>query len=100
MSPIQVGYWSVRGIAEPIHMYLAYKEIPFEKKTYTFSNMTEWTENDKKSLELDFANIPYLIDGDVKICQSNTILRYLEKKYGYYYTGDVVHDLKLDVAIE
>jgi glutathione S-transferase len=38
--------------------------------------------NVKQSLGLDFPNLPYLIDGDVKISQSIAILRYLGRKYG------------------
>ena len=31
---------------------------------------------------LDFPNLPYLIDGDVKLTQSLAIMRYLGRKYG------------------
>ena len=100
MSTITIGYWALRALVEPIHLYLAYKEVPFEKKTYTFDNASEWLDTDKANLGIEFPNIPYLIDGDVKLAQSNTILKYLEGKYGSYFTGDLVHDLKLDVMLE
>jgi len=35
----------------------------------------------KNTLGLDFPNLPYLIDGDIKITQSNAILRYIARKY-------------------
>lgn len=35
----------------------------------------------KKDLPLDFPNVPYLIDGEVKISQSIAILRYLGRKF-------------------
>ncbi|CAG2183058.1 unnamed protein product, partial [Oppiella nova] len=41
----------------------------------------EWYDN-KQSLGLDFPNLPYYIDGDVKLTQSLTIMRYLSKKHG------------------
>ena len=43
----------------------------------------EWAEwlSEKDKLGLDFPNLPYIIDGDVKITQTATILRYLGKKY-------------------
>lgn len=45
----------------------------------TFSK-EEWFKL-KPTLPLDFANLPYLYDGDVKISQSIAILRYLGRKY-------------------
>ncbi|XP_013920029.1 PREDICTED: glutathione S-transferase 2-like [Thamnophis sirtalis] len=46
------------------------------------SNMeeSEWTSV-KEKLGLDFPNLPYLIDGDRKISQSNAILRYIARKH-------------------
>lgn len=100
MSNIKVGYWAIRGLVEPIHMYLEYKEVPYEKTAYTTETASDWLEKDKKELGIFFPNLPYLIDGDVKLSQSNTILRYLEKKFGNYYTGDVGDDMKLDILLE
>ena len=99
MSAIKVGYWDIRGLVEPIHMYLSYKDIPYEKTSYTFQNMGKWGE-DKQNLGIEFANIPYIIDGDVKMTQSNCILKYLELKYGSFCTGDAAHDIKLDMMLE
>ncbi|XP_068125629.1 glutathione S-transferase Mu 1-like isoform X2 [Hyperolius riggenbachi] len=42
---------------------------------------SEWLD-EKEKLGLDFPNLPYLIDGDVKLTQSNTILRYIARKHG------------------
>ncbi|XP_075469709.1 glutathione S-transferase Mu 1-like isoform X2 [Ascaphus truei] len=36
----------------------------------------------KETLGLDFPNMPYLLDGDVKLSQSNAILRYIARKHG------------------
>lgn len=41
-----------------------------------------WHHRDKLVSPLDFPNVPYLFDGDVKISQSIVILRYLGRKYG------------------
>ena len=100
MSTITVGYWKIRGLVEPIHMYLAYKDVPYEVTAYTYENAAKWTEDDKKNLGIEFPNIPYIIDGDVKLSQSNSILKYLEKKFGSYCNGDLAHDIKLDVLLE
>ena len=37
---------------------------------------------DKYSLGLDFPNLPYWIDGEVKLTQTLAILKYLARKYG------------------
>ncbi len=36
----------------------------------------------KETLGFEFPNLPYLIDGDVKITESNAILRYIANQYG------------------
>lgn len=43
---------------------------------------------DKFNLGLDFPNLPYLIDGDLKITQSLAILRYLGRKFGLIANGE------------
>lgn len=42
---------------------------------------SEWLSV-KHKLGIDFPNLPYLVDGDVKLVQSVAILRYLGRKYG------------------
>ena len=44
-------------------------------------DLSDWT-NVKFKLGLDFPNLPYLIDGNIKVTQSNAILRYLGRKFG------------------
>lgn len=36
----------------------------------------------KPTLGLDFPNLPYLLDGEVKITESHAIIRYISNKYG------------------
>ncbi|GIZ03482.1 glutathione S-transferase class-mu 26 kDa isozyme 51 [Caerostris extrusa] len=76
-----VGYWDIRGLAEPIRYLLHYKNIEFEDKRYGFEDRSAW-ENDKFNLKLDFPNLPYYIDGNIRLSQSTSILRYLAAKHG------------------
>lgn len=62
---ILFGYWNIRGLGQIARLLLAYTGLKWEDKQY--SDEAEWFEKDKKSLGLDFPNLPYLIDGDVKI---------------------------------
>jgi len=76
-----LGYWDIRGLCESIRYLLKYAGIDFNDKRYVFSNEKEW-QSDKTNLGLDFPNLPYYIDGDVKLTQSLAIMRYLARKHG------------------
>jgi len=83
MAPV-LAYWDLRGIVEPIRFLLNYVGTEFEDKRYTIGpapefERPEWLA-DKASLALDFPNLPYYIDGDVKLTQSTAILRHLARK--------------------
>ncbi|XP_034270675.1 glutathione S-transferase 2-like [Pantherophis guttatus] len=96
-----LGYWNIRGLAHSIRLLLEYTKTPYKEKRYVLGgkvennelksnvgmlgivptmDMTEWTSV-KEKLGLDFPNLPYLIDGDKKISQSNAILRYIARKH-------------------
>ncbi|XP_065554246.1 glutathione S-transferase 2-like [Lathamus discolor] len=82
---VTLGYWDIRGLAQAIRLLLEYTETPYEERQYRPGpapdfNMSEWT-NEKEKLGLDFPNLPYLIDGKVKLTQSNAILRYIARKH-------------------
>ncbi|CAG2165791.1 unnamed protein product [Oppiella nova] len=84
MSPT-LGYWDIRGLAQPIRLLLAYTDTPFTDKRYKVGpkpdlDRSQWT-NEKNSLGLPFPNLPYYIDGDIKITQSLAIIRHLSRKY-------------------
>ena len=54
-------------------------------KLYTVGPPPEFSKenwlNEKDKLGLDFPNLPYIIDGDVRITQSVAILRYFGRKH-------------------
>lgn len=80
MAPI-VGYWNTRALGEPIRLLLTYAGVEFEDKRY--QEPKEWY-SEKFNLGFDFPNIPYYIDGDLKLTQFMVIMRYLAKKHGLY----------------
>ncbi|XP_063153794.1 glutathione S-transferase Mu 1-like [Candoia aspera] len=103
---VTLGYWDIRGLAHPIRLLLAYTRTPYEDKQYAVGeevqssemksentsprlgalgivpnfDCSQWTSV-KQKLGLDFPNLPYLIDGERKITQSNAILRYIARKH-------------------
>ena len=87
-SKIQLGYWKIRGLAEPIRMLLHYAGIDYEEIVYEQGDAPGFDKSVwfdvKFTLGLDFPNLPYLIDGDVKLTQTISILHYLCAKTGLF----------------
>ena len=84
MAPL-LGYWDIRGLATPIRLLLEHAGVQYDEKLYKCGpppnfDRGEWL-NDKFSLGLAFPNLPYYIDGDVKLTQSHVIMRYLARKH-------------------
>ena len=80
-------------------MILAYAEEDYENVTYTFDKIDEWFNKDKKDLGLDFPNLPYYIDGDLKLSQSMAIVRHLGRKYNLY--GNTINESSMiDMLID
>jgi len=77
-------YWDIRGLAQPARLLLNYTGTDFEDRLLSCGPAPDfdrscWLDT-KFSLGLDFPNLPYYIDGDIKITQSNAILRYIARK--------------------
>jgi len=75
MTKPTLTYWDIRGLGQHIRLLLEYTGTEFED-THPKSWVTE-----KFNLGLDFPNLPYYIDGDLKITQSNAIMRYIARKH-------------------
>jgi len=60
-------YWHIRGRVNPVRMLLHYAGEDFVDKRY--SDYNEWFGKDKINLPLDFPNLPYYMDGTVKMTQ-------------------------------
>eukprot|EP00747_Dinoflagellata_sp_TGD_P065265 gnl/TRDRNA2_/TRDRNA2_154288_c1_seq1.p1 gnl/TRDRNA2_/TRDRNA2_154288_c1~~gnl/TRDRNA2_/TRDRNA2_154288_c1_seq1.p1 ORF type:complete len:224 (-),score=56.11 gnl/TRDRNA2_/TRDRNA2_154288_c1_seq1:153-824(-) len=72
-----MGYWNIRGLAAVIRMILEYKGVKYTDKQY--SDFDTWFKEDKpKILEKNpLANLPYVVAGDVCVCQTNAIFTFL-----------------------
>jgi len=79
---VKLGYWAIRGLGAPMRMLLQYAGADFEDKRY--ADPKEWFGKDKPELQKKnpLANLPYLVDGDVVVCQTNAIFDYLGDRYG------------------
>ncbi|XP_066940433.1 glutathione S-transferase Mu 4-like [Macrobrachium rosenbergii] len=84
MAPT-LAYWNIRGLAQPIRLLLEYTGTEFEDKMYECGPAPKFDKSCwfdiKYSLGLDFPNLPYYVDGDVKVTQSNAIMRYIARKH-------------------
>jgi glutathione S-transferase len=99
MSTPVLGYWDIRGLAEPCRLVFEYTGTKYEDKRITMTK-PEWLEY-KLGLGFDFPNLPYYQDEDVKITQSMAILKHLGRKFGL--DGSTVKakaevDMMLDTA--
>jgi len=81
-APLEFGYWKIRGLGAVFRMILEYKEANYVDKQYCTGE--DWFKERKPAILAmnPLANLPYLVDGDKCICQTNAILSYLGDKYG------------------
>lgn len=79
-NSIVLGYWGLRGRGQVPRLLLAYTGMKFTNKKYTAPE--QWFGGDKQSLGLAFPNLPYLIDGKLKITETEAICRYIIRKSG------------------
>ncbi|KAJ8017230.1 hypothetical protein DPEC_G00015650 [Dallia pectoralis] len=82
---MKLVYWDIRGLAQPIRLLLEYTGTKYEDQLYACGEAPHYDKScwfdEKKKLNMDFPNLPYLIDGDRKIVQSNAILRYIARQH-------------------
>ena len=78
------GYWNIRaGVRGNVNRYLLhYAGVDYTDKRYdVVNNAAEWGYGDKNSLGLDFPNLPYIIEGDLKITESKAVGHYICDKW-------------------
>ena len=79
-NEIILGYWNTRGRAELLRLLMEYLGIKYIEKKYDFAKKEEWFNEDKNNLGLEYPNLPYLIDGDLKITEMEAIATYIATK--------------------
>lgn len=104
VAKIEIGYWAIRGLGQPIRFLLAFADVPFSEVrlganpdgtliTDKSIESADWAAY-KKTIALPFPNLPYLIDrsgpSELRLTQSNAILRYLGRRFDLY--GDCESD--------
>lgn len=84
MAPL-FAYWNIRGLAQPIRLLLEYSGTEYEEKMYECGPAPDYDKSCwfdiKFKLGLDFPNLPYYEDGNLKITQSNAIIRHIARKH-------------------
>ena len=115
-TKVRLGYWNIRGLAQPIRLMLEHMGAPYTNELYTQGDAPEFSRDEwlakKFTLGLDFPNLPYLIDGDFNLTKTAAILRYLANKYDQSLLGKnnqdqatvemlwgVVHDMKGAITV-
>jgi len=78
-SKLTLAYWDIRGLAEPIRHLLEYVQLPYEQIRY--SKWEDWAAK-KDAFGASFPNLPYLVDGDRTLTESEAILAYICVKAG------------------
>jgi glutathione S-transferase len=74
---ISLAYWPIRGLAQPIRFFLEYAGLKFNDIRYT--DRAAW-HIDKQTLKTDFPNLPYLLDGERVVTESDAIYHYVAFK--------------------
>ncbi len=77
-----VGYHKIRGLGAPLRMMCYYRNQSYIQKGYGSNLRENWFGADKPNLAKSNSciNLPYILDGDQVITQSNTCLLYLGRK--------------------
>ena len=81
-----IGYWKIRGLISPIRYMFEYLGVEYEDVQYEQGDAPEFSRecwlSVKPTLGLDFPNLPYLFHGDVKITESQAMMRYVANEFG------------------
>lgn len=85
-APVTLAYWAIRGLAQPIRLLLEYTGQAYTDKQYVqgpapdFDKSSWFDVKDTVLGDYPYPNLPYLVDGDVIVTQSNAIIRHIARK--------------------
>ena len=102
---ITIGYWQIRGVIEPIKTLMEHLKVPYQMKYYHFGDppnfdKSQW-HKEKQKLDLEFPNLPYLIDGEFKISQPLAIMKYICCKFSPNLMGEgVLEKSKIEMVVQ
>lgn len=82
----------MRGLAQPIRILLAYLKVDFTDVIYEQGDapdysLASWLDV-KDSLGLQFPNLPYYVDGDVRLTGHLAIFKYIANRYDSRLLGE------------
>ncbi|KAJ8602609.1 hypothetical protein CTAYLR_009538 [Chrysophaeum taylorii] len=93
---MEIGYWAIRGLGAPLRMMATYGGLEYKDSQYS-SGEAWFKEHKPRILGMNpLANLPYVVDGDKCICQSNATMVHIGEKIGIY---EGLRDLELLVEI-
>jgi len=94
MAELTVGYHKIRGLGAPIRMMCYYTNTNFTHVAYASDFQDTWFGKDKVELIKKNAciNLPYIIDGDEVITQSNSCLVHLGRKLAIDSDADFMYN--------
>ena len=77
----QLYYWKIRGLGALVNMAFAATGTQYNLTEYTNETAPQWFGTDKPGLKATLPNLPFLIDGNVKISEHDSIFRHVLRKY-------------------
>lgn len=96
---IKLTYFPARARVEPARLMLELTGTPYEIEAVSVETWAGPDGKERYQQCTPFGQLPMLNDGDLTICQSRAIHRYLARKLGLY--GDTIHDdARIDEAYE
>jgi glutathione S-transferase len=79
---IEMGYWAIRGLGAPLRMMLEYNGANYTDFRVVEPGQWFGAKKEEVKAKNPLANLPYLIDGDTTVCQTNACFLYLGDRFG------------------
>jgi len=92
-DPITIGYWAIQGLAAPLRMMVLYAEVPLRIRAYQCRDNNDGTYNKDSWMKVakpllvkkhPLINLPFLMDGEMVVSQTNACLSYLGRRLGLW----------------